>query len=456
MRRAGQRFAFAAACALALATSSAAQADEPLPPPPADFGAKQRLSDEDYAKKKEGGFFTGLPLANYDSNTGFGAGARGYYFYNGKRSDPLFAYTPYEYRAFAQAFFTTRGLQFHWLDFDAPALFGTPWRLRTQLIYERNTSDYYFGIDARGSRLQYSGQPGRTFSSFSAYQDTLDRKLPNGTSYSLYNQLDLERPIGLLTVERSLLGGILRSQFGLNVSNGTMRDYTGKRLGDGSVEAATRFHEDCAASLIVGCRGGWDNAVRVALALDTRDFEPDPNKGIFADLAADFGTPALGSEFDYTRVMLAVRGYYSPIPRYADLVLAVRGVYEVQSQGAPFFSMDTFPFTEDPRTGLGGGRTLRGFKQDRFVGHVMAMTNYEIRWTFAETKLWRQRFAFEVVPFVDFGRSFDAVRKTTLAGWKRDEGGGLRIAWNQSTIVMVDYAVSDEDTGLYVNFGHSF
>lgn len=437
--------------------SAVARADaEPPPKPPADFGTKQRLSDEDYAKKKEGGYFTGLPLANYDTNTGFGAGARGYYFYNGKRNDPLFAYEPYEYRSFAQIFFSTRGLQFHWLDFDAPALFGTPWRLRSQLIYERNTSQYFFGIDSRGTRLQYPGQPGRSFSSFSTYQDALDRKLPNGTSYSLYNQLDFQRPIGLVTLERSLLGGIVRSQFGLSISDATLHDYTGKKTSDGAIEASTRFHDDCAANAIVGCKGGWDNAVRVALVFDTRDFEPDPNKGIYTDLAADFGTPALGTQYDYTRVMLAVRGYYSPIPKYADLVLAARGVYEVQSAKAPFFSMDTFPFTEDPRTGLGGVRTLRGFKSDRFVGHVMALSTFEVRWTFAETKILKQRFAFELVPLLDFGRTFDAVRKTSLAGWKRDEGGGIRIAWNQSTIVMVDYAVSDEDSGFYVNFGHSF
>ena len=426
------------------------------PAPPPDFGAKQRLSDEDLAKKREGGYFTGLPLANYDSNTGFGAGARAYYFYNGKRDNPLFAYTPYEYRTFAMLFFTTRGLQFHWLDFDAPALFGTPWRLRSQTIYQRNTSSYYFGVDERAQNLRFSGDPTRTFSSFSAYQDALERTRPDGTTYQLYDQILLERPFSVLTLERSLLGGILRSQFGVTISHGNIHDYTGTRTESGAVQASTRFREDCAAKLIVGCDGGWDNTVRVGLAFDTRDFEPDPNKGIYADLAADFGAKALGSDFLYSRVMLAVRGYYSPIPKIADVVLAARGVYEVQSQGAPFFSMDTFNFTEDPRIGMGGLRTLRGYKQDRFVGHVMALTNYEIRYTFAETMLLKQRFAFAVVPFLDLGRVFDAVRKTTLSGWKRTQGGGARIYWNQATVIMADYGFSDEDSGLYVNFGHIF
>lgn len=442
--------------AMLVLASAAARADEAEPKPPPEWEHKRRISDEDLAKKREGGYVTGLPLANYDSNTGFGAGARAYYFYNGKKDNPLFAYTPYEYRTFAMLFFTTRGLQFHWLDFDAPALFGTPWRLRSQTIYERNTSAYYFGIDSRATPLQFSGDPGRHFASYSAYQDALERTRPDGTTYQLYDQILLERPFSFLALERSLLGGFLRSQLGMTISHGNIHDYTGTKADNGAVQASTRFHEDCAGKVIVGCDGGWDNTLRVGLAFDTRDFEPDPNKGIYADLAADFGTQALGSDFLYSRVMLAVRGYYSPIPKLADVVLAARGVYEVQSQGAPFFSMDTFIFTEDPRIGMGGLRTLRGYKQDRFVGHVMALTNYEIRYTFAETVLWKQRFAFGVVPFLDLGRTFDAVRKTSLAGWKRSQGGGARITWNQATVIMVDYGFSDEDSGLYVNFGHIF
>src|SRR5262249_27432213 len=150
------------------------------------------------------------------------------------------------------------------------------------------------------------------------------------------------------------------------------------------------------------------------------------------------------------------RGYWSPSPRVVDLVLAVRGVYQVQSQGAPFFSMDVFPFTDDPRTGMGGFRTIRGYKQDRFVGDVMGREKYEVRWTLAQARIFGQRFAYIAVPFLDMGRVFDSVRRTTLVGWKRAEGGGLRIAWNLSTIVMIDYAVSEEDSGLYINFNHIF
>jgi outer membrane protein assembly factor BamA len=196
--------------------------------------------------------------------------------------------------------------------------------------------------------------------------------------------------------------------------------------------------------------------LRLALSLDTRDFEPDPNDGVYAELSSEFGTKALGSQYQYMRVMGSVRGFYSPIPKLADLVLAGRVVYEVQTKGTPFTSMSLMPFVDDNHSGLGGFRTLRGYAQNRFVGPVMAITNYEVRWTFAKFHALGQGFSLMAVPFLDIGRVFDTVGQTTFAGWKRTQGGGLRIAWNEATVIMIDYGFSDEDDGLYLNFNHIF
>ena len=154
--------------------------------------------------------------------------------------------------------------------------------------------------------------------------------------------------------------------------------------------------------------------------------------------------------------MLSVRGFYSPIPKITDLVLAVRGVYEIQSAGTPFFSATILPFIDDNHAGLGGLRTLRGFRQNRFVGPVIVLTNYELRWTFAHFRVLDQGLALIAVPFLDIGRVFDSVRQTTLAGWKRSQGAGLRIGWNEATILSADFGFSDEDSGIYINFNHIF
>jgi hemolysin activation/secretion protein len=154
--------------------------------------------------------------------------------------------------------------------------------------------------------------------------------------------------------------------------------------------------------------------------------------------------------------MLSVRGFYSPIPKVADLVLAGRALYEAQTSGTPFFSQSFLPFIDDNHEGLGGLRTLRGFTQNRFVGPVIALGNLEVRWTFAHFRLLNQGFRVGVVPFLDMGRVFDTIDQTTFAGWKRSQGLGFRLGWNEATIILVDFGVSDEDTGLYVNFNHTF
>jgi hypothetical protein len=48
------------------------------PPEGFDLDPRKRLTPEDYERKNEDWYFTGLPLANYDPNSGFGAGGRGY------------------------------------------------------------------------------------------------------------------------------------------------------------------------------------------------------------------------------------------------------------------------------------------------------------------------------------------------------------------------------------------
>jgi outer membrane protein assembly factor BamA len=418
-----------------------------------------RLSDADLAKKNDGGYVTGLPLVAYSTDIGLGGGARAYYYWDGHRDDPRFAETPYLFRMFAQAFVSTRGLQFHWIDFDAPKIADSPYRFRAQLIYERNINQNYFGLGNRAlAPLQFPGST-RTFSHYGDYSDAQLAVDASGNAWSKYDQYDLQRPFAIASIERNFLGDRVRVLGGFGVSYTTIRDYSGKQVDAAgntmAPEGATRLATDCAAGLVVGCKGGRENYLRLGISYDTRDFEPDPNRGVFLDAAIDAGTVALGSEYDYVRALAAARGYWSPIPD-EDLVLAGRAVFEVQTSGTPFFSMDTFPFTEDPRSGLGGHRTLRGYRQDRFVGPVYTLANAEARWTWGHTCILRQKLAFMIVPFFDIGRPYSSVGDLTWRDWRNSYGGAFRVSWNLATVITVDYGRSSEDTGFYVNFNHIF
>jgi len=155
----------------------------------------------------------------------------------------------------------------------------------------------------------------------------------------------------------------------------------------------------------------------------------------------------LGSVEDYVRFTTAARFYVSPFPELTDLVVAVRGLYSIQSANVPFYVMNNLAMgtgTDDVtgQQGLGGERTLRGYRQDRFIGHVAAAFNAEIRWTFVKLDLFKQHFSLQVAPLFD--------------NWKISAGGALRIGWNKSTIIMFDFAASQEDMGEYIDFGMPF
>jgi outer membrane protein assembly factor BamA len=242
-------------------------------------------------------------------------------------------------------------------------------------------------------------------------------------------------------------------------------DYTGTKVeaDDGrggtdpnAIEGRTKLRDDCDAGRIVGCNGGLHDTLKLGIAFDTRDFEPDPNAGFFVDATTELSSRVIGSAYDYARFTVSPRFFFSPMPRLADVVVATRVVYSVQSAGTPFWAMNTLAFTDGDRQGLGGLRTIRGYRQDRFVGPVAALWNLEIRWTFVDFEVLKQRFAIGVVPFLDLGRVFDNVQSFSFRDWRLGTGAGMRVAWNKATVIVFDYGISREDAALYMEFAHHF
>lgn len=446
-----------------LLLASEARADDAPPPPerrpiPAFMSAKKPQSLGDLADKREGRYFTGLPLVNSDPDTGFGFGARVYVFDNGPKDDQMFDYTPYRQRAYGQAFFTTGGYQYHTIDYDAPYLFRQPYRLHATLAFEKNTAANYYGNGpASLDRLRFPGQS-RSYANYSDYTDAL--RADNGSvAFTRENQYIYQRPEAAATIERDLFGGVVRILGGLDFSYVSIHQWTGRTVetdGDDRIQAPTRLDRDCAAGKNVGCGGGWDNSLKLGVSFDTRDFEPDPNSGFFVELTGAFSGKPLGSSDDWARVTFAPHAYWSPFPKLTDLVVAARGLISMQTEGVPFYAMNRLSLTDYDRVGLGGLRTIRGFHQDRFVGRAAVLGNVELRWTFYDFDLRRQHFALMAVPFFDIGRPFDTISDFELKRFRNGQGAGLRIAWNQATIIAIDYGVSREDSTLYINFNHPY
>ncbi len=178
---------------------------------------------------------------------------------------------------------------------------------------------------------------------------------------------------------------------------------------------------------------------------------------MFVEATYEKVAKAFGSDFQYSKYFTQVKLFYSPFPKVFDkLVIAGRGAFGLTEGDAPFFEYRNLWSTEGGITGLGGLRTLRGYKQDRFAGKAMGWGNIELRWKFFDFNIAGQHFALNLVPFMDFGRVWDDEHNVGLKDYKYSRGLGFRIAWNQSTILMLDYAVSKEDKQVFMNFNHIF
>ncbi|PJZ65701.1 peptide-binding protein [Leptospira wolffii] len=457
----------------------------------------KQLCAKDLEVKKEGWYPTGLPLINSDPNEGIGYGVRAYAYNNGKKSDPLFDYTPYRLRFFAQYFNTNKNAQYHQLSLDMPFIANTQWRLRADAFLTITPTTLFFGIGESSLKtLSYydRNQPGGNLYTNATYADqerNLSYYRPGGpqdpvafggnTYYGvpsqpgfmvtdrMYNRYEIETPMINLSTERSYFGGTVRLVAGIKASNNIIRTFDGKKahgydpvLGSDFNAAdvpngKTRLTEDQEAGKILGYNGGYVNAIRLALVYDTRDFEPDPNSGTFLEATYEKNSKAFGSDFEFQKYFAQGKFFWSPFPKVFDkLVVASRFGMGLSEGDVPFFEYRNMWGTEGLIGGLGGLRTLRGYKQDRFVGRVMGWGNLEVRWKFAQMSVGGEYFAFNLVPFFDFGRIWDDEHKIGTKDYKYSKGIGLRIAWNQATIIMIDYAKSREDEQVFVNFSHAF
>ncbi|MCB1141906.1 MAG: BamA/TamA family outer membrane protein [Leptospiraceae bacterium] len=466
---------------------------------PFSIDTSKHMCRKDIEDKKEGWYTTGLPLLNSDPNEGFGYGLGMFVFQNGFKSDPLFEYTPYRTKVFLQLFNTTKNAQYHQLSFDLPFFLNSKWRLRTDFYQTITPTTLYFGIgESSMNSLWYytKNQPGAEIvnnANYSEQEQNLQYMKPGSnespirihnsvqsgfserdsfrTTDTLYNRYHIEMPQVAMSTERSFWDGRIRLVSGLRGGKNIIKTFDGKWVDakdplldsfpiNSSGKAPndkTRLTEDWEANKILGYYGGYVNTLRLGIVFDTRDFEPDPNRGVFWEATFEKASKHFGSDFNFQKYFIHSKFFYSPFPNlFHKLVLASRFGFIVSSGDVPFFEYRNMWGTEGNISGLGGLRILRGYKQDRFIGRSMGFGNLEIRWKFFQFRLGDELFALNLVPFFDFGRVWDDEHKLGLIGYNYSKGLGFRIAWNQSTIIMIDYAISREDRQLFVNFNHSF
>ena len=169
---------------------------------------------------------------------------------------------------------------------------------------------------------------------------------------------------------------------------------------------------------------------------DTRNSYVNPTHGIVLQVESEFAPKTGMSNVTFSRFGGWVQSYNTVF--FPRTVLAIRfGLQGVTGDNLPVQML--LP--------IGGNRTVRGFPQDRFLDKVAAVGNVEVRFPI----LWR----FGGMLGFDAGKVWPEFSQMDLARWATNPTVGLRF-YMDTFVVRLDMGMSQETTGIYMNFGHLF
>ncbi|MGY6560877.1 MAG: Omp85 family outer membrane protein [Luteibaculaceae bacterium] len=469
-----------------LSTSIQAQENEL----PFDIDPRKRMAEEEVRYKKEGTFVTGLPRVEFDPIRGFGAGGNINLFVNQDKSDPFFEFTPYRHRVNAEFFIFENGRVRYALNYDAPYIFNSKWRLRIDAVFWEDPNAQYWGIGRRSlNRLQFvdqrTGQM-RTFNRVRDYEENLALAVQdeNGqyfTNFHFNHMLQREHLYNILG-ERTFWGGKGRFMFGYEMLFTNFQSYNGRPAEEAfSVTTGEEVAATNNQTLldIEKAEGVWDrfnlagfnnnddgyyftSMLAFAFIYDTRDFEPDPSKGVFLQYSHEYSAPWLASEFNFNKFMIQGQ-IFKTLARWNNNKgrLTFAGVGSFGHIFGPRINfIEMWDLSSQAEAGgvlvLGGDRSVRGFREARFLAPTVALVNLEMRARFFDFNLLKQNFALGLTPFFDMGSVWDSPTDINFSRWVGAPGLGARINWNQSTVLRLDFAVSKEGAQTFFGFGHIF
>ena len=206
--------------------------------------------------------------------------------------------------------------------------------------------------------------------------------------------------------------------------------------------------------------GGTVTLVKAGVIYDSRDVISCPTRGFWNELYLSVAPSFLGSNDTYATLSASVREYFSIVDDRFILTYRIAASFLVGGE-MPFYIL---PFYFDSKyiyDGIGGVKTVRGLKRDRLQGDGYAFGNFEARWKFLNTKVFKQDLYLALSGFYDTGIITDKYNTTAPKnGSERLHnalGGGLRIALNNNFIVSVDYGrcldKHDGSNALYIDLG---
>ncbi len=177
-------------------------------------------------------------------------------------------------------------------------------------------------------------------------------------------------------------------------------------------------------------------SLQTALRYDSRNSFVNPSGGLVVQGEYEYVPPWKLSNVDFSRYGLWFQAY-SLTPLLGTIFALRSGLQVLDGQNLPVQVL--LP--------IGGGGTLRGDPQDRFLDKISAVINVEMRFPL----FWR----FGGILGCDAGKVWSELGQLDLREWVVDPVAGLRFYFD-TFIVRLDAGVGSETTGVYLNFGQLF
>lgn len=172
------------------------------------------------------------------------------------------------------------------------------------------------------------------------------------------------------------------------------------------------------------------------LRYDTRNSFINPTSGKVLSFEGEFSIPFIKSNVVFTKLISKIQNYLHIQELNTTLASRIE-ITNLLGEKIPIQLM----------TSLGGTNNLRGFPAERFLEKNSLIANVELRRQILES--------LGGIIGIDAGNIFPTFRKFSNHNWEINTTFGLRLLLD-TFVVRLDIGISQESTGLYLNFGHLF
>lgn len=329
-----------------------------------------------------------LPILMYDTNVGFGYGGKLFYLNPFKKNESFDLVV----------FNSTKGVRWYRFQFSIPD-------------FERRQGKIYpFSLDLL---LDFDKWIDRPF--FGLGQDSRFESREIYTREPFEARLTLSRGFSPYFVAQ--IGASAKTIMNKNFQENSRLQFLEPELNQGRVNVGSLF---------------------LNLRYDTRNSFINPSRGVVLQGEAEFAPKLSFTEVSFTRLTVWLQNYYELF--YPRTVLAMRFGFQSLIDGE---------LPVQVLLPVGGGSTLRGYPQDRFLGEAAVLFNAELRFPIFGH--------LGGVAGFDAGRVWDSLKDFEFGfrNWATDLNVGLRFYF-ETFVVRMDIGFSKESTGFCFNFGHVF